>query len=75
LIERARDFADSHQRDIHGGKQGRVIRDRSGELSRSEVPPAVYRPPTKPADIRVISEQFEGVVQTRTRLQSSASPW
>src|SRR5260221_8204808 len=31
LIECARDFADSYKCYIHGGKQGRVIRNRSGE--------------------------------------------
>jgi hypothetical protein len=70
LIECARDFADSYQRYIHGGKQGRVIRDRSGEtFSGQKCRPQFTDHRTKPADIRVAREQFEGVVQTRTRLQ------
>ena len=31
LIERTRYLADANQRHIHGGKQGRVMRDRVGE--------------------------------------------
>ena len=46
LIERARDFADPHQRDIHRRKQRRMIGHRIGKtLARAEARREACRPP------------------------------
>lgn len=73
LVERSRHFADPDQRDIHRGKQGRMVGDRSGQtFSAQQSGPQLANHRTKPSNIGIPREQFEGVVQTGARLQEQS---
>ena len=70
LVERARNFADAHQRDIHRRKQRGMFGHRVGEALAAEQRRTQLRDHrAQPADIGVAGQEFERVVETRAGLQ------